>query len=71
MGRDDHPGQCHFFQMLSKSLHGDDYRRNPRFFNQPGNVSDRHVANRSNRHQQDRIDMLLFEYLNPLGGGSI
>lgn len=67
MGGQQHPRQGHHSHPRLKGLNGDDDGGNTGFFQKPRHMSDGHVANRSDRHQQSGCDLLGLEAFDPFG----
>lgn len=64
---DDQTRQPHGDQALTKGPDRDHDRHNAAFFQQPGDVSDGHVTDRSGRHEQRGIHLLLLQdFVNEL-----
>ncbi len=67
MRGDEEPGNRHRLQAEPERLHRHDHGGDPRLFQQPRDVSDRHVTDGSDRNQQRRVHVLLPENLDPRG----
>ena len=66
MAGEKHPGRGQSLQSPAKGNCGDDHRGDAGFFQKAGEVSDGHVADRSDRHQQHCVYLLLLEHFDPL-----
>lgn len=77
---DDGARYAQLLEALSKSMDCDDHGRDAGIFDQPGDVSNGHMADRSQWYQEHGFDILFLEHFYPcriglggqfyLGGGS-
>lgn len=63
-------GQTHGRQAVAEGGHPDHHRRHAPFFQQACNVSHGHMTDRSDRHQDDSVDGLCLQALDPLRPGA-
>lgn len=63
---DDRPSKPHELGHVAKAVDIDTCRWDTRGFDRSLNVSHGHVADRSDRHEQDGINLLVMEHLCPL-----
>ena len=61
------PSQLHLLGHVLKGADVDGAGRYPGCLDRPGDMPDRHVANRSHRNEEHEIDLLIGQKLRPLG----
>lgn len=68
MAGDDGPGQRHEPRYVTEAGDVDAHGRNTGLLDGPLNVSHGHVAHRSNRNKQGRVDLFVVQTFSPLTG---
>ncbi len=67
VSHDDCAWDLHLGRPVSEGPHEDRHGRGARFFDCSRNVPDRHMAHRSDRHEEHDVDVLLLDAVDPSG----